>query len=199
MKNLLKENLKKHISVSDAELEKFCLFFEEKNVKKKALLLKQGEICSGEFFVVGGLLRLFHTNHLGEEQTLQFGEKNWWFADLDSLFNRTPSRLSIQAIEESQILFLPFEKRKIAQKELPFLDELFGKMLLKSYTAMQNRLIDNLSKTADERYLDYVHRYPSIVKRLSNIEMASYLGVSPASLSRIKTQILENNKKYSHL
>lgn len=186
---ILKQYFRKISPVPDEELNGFCELFEEKQIKKKAMLLVQGEICVQEIFVVEGLLRLFHTNALGEEQTLQFGVEHWWFADLHSLFNQTPSRLSIQALEDSKILTLSYENRKLAEKKFPFLNNLTKIMFQKGYTALQNRLIDALSKTAEERYLDYLKKYPHIVKRLSNIHIASYLGVSPESLSRIKSEI----------
>lgn len=194
MIEILQQHLQKHISVSSEKLGEFCALFEEKKVKKKEILLEQGSICSEEIFVVEGLLRLFHTNNNGEEQTLQFGVEEWWFADLDSFFNQTPSRLSIQALEDSRILTLSFKNRKLAEERFTFLNELTKTMLQKSYIALQNRLIDNLSKTADQRYLDYLYRYPHIVKRLSNIHIASYLGVSPESLSRIKSEISKRGK-----
>lgn len=189
MYQLLKKHLQKHISVSDKEMDRFCQFFEEKSLKKKDFLLKQGGICQYETFVTSGLLRMFHINEKGEEQTLQFGVEDWWFTDLDSFFNQVPSRLNIQALENSSVLVLSFENRQLATQQLPFIQELNWTMLRKSYNALQHRMIDNLSKTADERYLDYVKKYPHIVKRLSNIHIASYLGVSPESLSRIKNKI----------
>lgn len=189
MYSSLQQHLQKHISVSDEEINRFCQFFEEKSLRKKDFLLKQGEICQYETFVMSGLLRMFHINEKGEEQTLQFGVEDWWFTDLDSFFNRVPSRLNIQALENSSVLVLSFENRQLAAEQLPFIQELNWTMLRKSYNALQNRMIDNLSKTADERYLDYLKKYPHIVKRLSNIHIASYLGVSPESLSRIKNKI----------
>lgn len=186
MHYILKKHLQQHITTSDEELEKFCSLFEKKSVKKKEFLLHQGEICSNEIFVVNGLLRLFHINDKGEEQTLQFGVEEWWFTDLDSFFNQKPSLLNIQALEDSTILMLSYENRKIAEQELPFLPNLTQIMLQKSYTALQNRLIDNLSKTADLRYLDYIAKYPHIIKRLSNIEIATYLGVSHEFVSKIR-------------
>lgn len=186
----LKDHINSHIVALDEQIEEFCELFEPKPVKKKEFLLQQGNICFFESFVVDGVLRLFHINQDGEEQTLQFGVRDWWFADLDSLFNQKPSRLNIQALEDSQILTLSFEKRQFAYQKFPFLYQLTQIMLQKSYTALQNRLIDNLSKTAEQRYTEYIKKYPHIVPRLSNIEIASYLGISPESLSRIKKNIL---------
>ena len=186
----LKQHFVKHISAPQSELDRFCQLFELAEVKKKDFLLKQGEICKYGAFVIQGLLRTFHINAKGEEQTLQFGTEDWWFTDLDSFFNQIPSRLNIQALEDSTLLLLSYEKREKAREKFPFVEELNRVMLQKSYTALQNRLIDNLSKTADERYLDYIKKYPHIVKQLSNIQIASYLGISPESLSRIKTKIL---------
>ena len=186
----LKQHFAKHISAPESELDRFCQLFELAEVKKKDFLLKQGEICKYGAFVIQGLLRTFHINAKGEEQTLQFGTEDWWFTDLDSFFNQIPSRLNIQALEDSTLLLLSYKKREKAREKFPFVEELNRVMLQKSYTALQNRLIDNLSKTADERYLDYIKKYPHIVKQLSNIQIASYLGISPESLSRIKTKIL---------
>ena len=152
----LKQHFAKHISAPESELDRFCQLFELAEVKKKDFLLKQGEICKYGAFVIQGLLRTFHINAKGEEQTLQFGTEDWWFTDLDSFFNQIPSRLNIQALEDSTLLLLSYEKREKAREKFPFVEELNRVMLQKSYTALQNRLIDNLSKTADERYLDYI-------------------------------------------
>lgn len=186
MKHLLKENLKKYISVSDEELEKFCQLFEEKSIKKKEFLLQGGEICRFEAFIVKGLFKVFHLDKNGDEQILYFGDENWWITDFDSFDNENPSQLFIQALEESDILVISKENKEKAYRTMPFLHELFHRATKKTHIALQRRMIDNLSKTATERYWEYLEKYPKIAKRLSNIQIASYLGVSHEFISKIR-------------
>lgn len=186
MKHLLKENLKKYISVSDEELEKFCQLFEEKSIKKKEFLLREGDICRFEAFIVKGLFKVFHLDKNGDEQILYFGAENWWITDFDSFENENASRLNIQALEESEVLLISKENKEKAYQEMPFLHELFHKATKKTHIALQRRMLDTIAKTATQRYWEYLEKYPHIARRLSNIQIASYLGVSHEFVSKIR-------------
>lgn len=189
MKELLKENILKHISLSQNETEAFVNLFEKKLIRKKEFLLREGEVCKFEGFVSSGLLRVYHIDKNGFDQILYFAIENWWITDIDSFTNGTPSQLSIEALEDSEVLLISKEDKEFAYENLPKIEKLFRVMTQKTHVALQRRMIDNLSKTADQRYIEFVEKYPKLVQRLSNIQVAAYLGITNVFLSNIRKKI----------
>ena len=189
MTELLKKNITAHISLEDSEMEAFCNLFEHKNIKKKSFLLREGEVCRFEGFVIKGLFRVYHIDQNGFEQILYFAIENWWIKDIDSFTNETPSQLFIEAIEDSEILFIEKKEKEYAYMNLPKIEKLFRIMTQKTHVALQRRMIDNLSKTADQRYIEFIVKYPQLIQRLSNIQIAAYLGITNVFLSNIRKKI----------
>jgi len=189
MKDLLKQNIAQHISLSESETEAFCDLFQQKAIKKKSFLLREGEICRFEGFVTKGLFRVYHIDKNGFEQILYFAIENWWVTDIDSFTNGTASQLFIEALEDSEVLLISKEQKELAYETQPKIEKLFRVMTQKTHVALQRRMIDNLSKTADERYLDFIKKYPQIHQRLSNLQIAAYLGISHEFLSKIRKKI----------
>ena len=189
MKDLLKQNIAQHISLSESETEAFCDLFQQKAIKKKSFLLREGEICRFEGFVTKGLFRVYHNDKNGFEQILYFAIENWWVTDIDSFTNGTASQLFIEALEDSEVLLISKEQKELAYETQPKIEKLFRVMTQKTHVALQRRMIDNLSKTADERYLDFIKKYPQIHQRLSNLQIAAYLGISHEFLSKIRKKI----------
>lgn len=189
MKELLKDNILKHISLSQNELEAFVNLFEKKEISKKEFLLKEGEVCKFEGFVTKGLLRVYHIDKNGFEQILYFAIENWWITDIDSFTAETPSQLFIEALEDSQVLVISKKDKEFAYANLPKIEKLFRVMTQKTHVALQRRMIDNLSKTADQRYIEFSTKYPQLIQRLSNIQIAAYLGITNVFLSNIRKKI----------
>lgn len=189
MKELLKENILKHISLSQNELEAFVNLFEKKEISKKEFLLREGEVCKFEGFVSNGLLRVYHIDKNGFEQILYFAIENWWITDIDSFTTETPSQLFIEALEDSQVLVISKKDKEFAYANLPKVEKLFRVMTQKTHVALQRRMIDNLSKTADQRYIEFSTKYPQLIQRLSNIQIAAYLGITNVFLSNIRKKI----------
>ena len=189
MKDLLKQNIAQHISLSESETEAFCDLFQQKAIKKKSFLLRAGEICRFEGFVTKGLFRVYHIDKNGFEQILYFAIENWWVTDIDSFTSGTASQLFIEALEDSEVLLISKEQKEFAYENQPKIEKLFRVMTQKTHVALQRRMIDNLSKTADERYLDFIKKYPQIHQRLSNLQIAAYLGISHEFLSKIRKKI----------
>ena len=185
----LKQNIKIHVTLSDKELEKFCMLFMHNTFKKKMLLLREGEICTFEGFVIKGLFRIYHIDADGVDQVLYFATENWWITDIDSFTNVVPSQLYIQALEDSEVLLISKEDKEYAYIHLPEIEKLFRVMTQKTHVALQRRMIDNLSKTADQRYREFIEKYPQLVQRLTNQQIAAYLGVTNVFLSRIRKKI----------
>jgi CRP-like cAMP-binding protein len=185
----LKQNIANHIALSENETEAFCNLFQPKSLKKKDFLLRAGEVCRFEGFVVKGLFRVYHVSQNGFDQILYFAIENWWITDIDSFTNSIPSQLYIEAIEDSEVLLISKKDKEFAYTHLPEIEKLFRVMTQKTHVALQRRMIDNLSKTADQRYLDFIEKYPQIFQRLSNLQIAAYLGISHEFLSKIRRKI----------
>jgi len=184
----LKQNIKTHVTLSDEEMENFCMLFVHDAFKKKKFLLREGEICKFEGFVVKGLFRVYHIDADGFDQVLYFATENWWITDIDSFTNVVPSQLYIQALEDSEVLLISKEDKEYAYMNLPEIEKLFRVMTQKTHVALQRRMIDNLSKTADQRYREFIEKYPQLVQRLTNQQIAAYL-VTNVFLSKIRRKI----------
>jgi len=187
--HLLKENIAKHISLSETEVEQFCGLFRHHHIKKKDFLLSEGEVCKFEAFVTKGMFRVYHIDSNGFEQVLYFAIEDWWVTDIDSFINQRQSSLYIEALEDSEVLLISKEDKDYAYQHIPAIEKLFRVMTQKTHVALQRRMIDNLSKTADQRYIDFTEKYPQLAQRLSNIQIASYLGISHEFLSKIRKKI----------
>src|SRR4051812_26870506 len=189
MYQLLRENIEQHVHLTEAELSSFTELFELKNVGKKQMLLRAGEICRFEGFVTKGIFRVYHIDKNAAEQILYFAIENWWITDIDSFNNERPSQLFIEAIEDSGVLLISKKDKEFAYANLPKIEKLFRIMTQKTHVALQRRMIDNLSKTADQRYTDFIEKYPQLYQRLSNLQIAAYLGISHEFLSKIRNKI----------
>ncbi|KMQ62489.1 catabolite gene activator protein [Chryseobacterium sp. BLS98] len=190
MTESLKKHIRQYIEISDEKLEKYCSAFKIKKLKKKDFLLKEGEICEAEGFVLNGCFKVFRTDKNADEQILYFGVEDWWVSDIDSFINQIPSQLNIQAIEDSEILLISKEDKEKFYREMPEIESLMRLKFQMSIIALQRRIIDNLSKPSDERYQDFLKEYPKTAHRLTNIQIAAYLGVTPEFISRIRRKIV---------
>ena len=152
-------------------------------------MLREGEICGFESFVTKGLFRVFHIDQNGFEQILYFAIEDWWITDIDSFTNQRPSQLFIEALEDSEVLLISKKDKELAYETIPAIEKLYRIMTQKTHVALQRRMIDNLSKTADQRYIDFTAKYPTLAQRLSNIQIAAYLGISHEFLSKIRKKI----------
>ena len=189
MTTLLQKNIAAHISLSETEMESFCNLFEYKTIKKKSFLLREGEICKFEGFVTKGLFRVYHIDKNGFEQILYFAIEDWWITDIDSFTNEIPSQLFIEALEDSELLLISKKDKDFAYENLPKIEKLFRIMTQKTHVALQRRMIDSMSKTAEFRYVEFVEKYPQLIQRLSNIQGAAYLGITNVFLSNIRKKI----------
>jgi CRP-like cAMP-binding protein len=186
---ILKQNIARHISISESEMEAFCDLFQSKQVKRKSFLLKEGEVCRFEGFVTKGMFRVYHIDKNAAEQILYFAIDDWWITDIDSFTNERPSQLFIEAIEDSEVLLISKKDKDFAYANLPQIEKLFRVMTQKTHVALQRRMIDNLGKTAEQRYAEFIEKYPELFRRLSNLQIAAYLGISHEFLSKIRNKI----------
>lgn len=186
---LLQQNIAKHISLPEEEARQFCSLFAPKAFRRKEFLLREGQVCQYEAFVTSGLFRVFHLDANGFEQVLYFAPEDWWITDIDSFTNQKPSELYIEALEDSEVLMISRKDKDLAFETYPKIEKLFRIMTQKTHVALQRRMIDNLGKTADQRYEEFITKYPKLYNRLSNIQIAAYLGISHEFLSKIRKKI----------
>ncbi|SIP87835.1 cAMP-binding domain of CRP or a regulatory subunit of cAMP-dependent protein kinases [Chryseobacterium sp. RU37D] len=186
MYNLLYQNISRHIHLSEEEFQLFAEPFELKKSKKKEIVLHEGEYCNFEGFVLSGCFKIYFLNENGFEQTLYFAVENWWITDLDSLINNVPSTLNIEAVEESEVLMISKKEKENLYETLPQTEKLFRIMNQKSSVALQRRILSLMNKTADKRYLEFLEKYPGLEQRLTQQQIASYLGISHEFLSKIR-------------
>jgi len=188
--DLLKENIKKDVTVSELQLDVICNYFEPSSVSKNNMLLVQGQLCKFEGFVKNGCFRVYTIDKKGNENTLYFAAKGWWLMDLDSFMNHAPSVLNIQALEDSEVLLISKTDKELLYREVPVVERLFRIMSQKAIIAWQRRLVRNHCLTAKERYEHFVNTYPSIVSKLTDRQISSYLGITHEFLSKIKRKQL---------
>ena len=163
--------------------------FSPRKVKRKEKLLKTGTICKHYTFVVSGCFRMFGVDDRGFEHNIQFVAENDWVADLASFYTGKSSGLNIEALEASEILEIPQQDLYFLYNEIPMLNRIFKVMVEHKYIELQNRVLQNFSSTAEQRYLDFLEQYSFLANRLPNTQIASYLGITPEFLSRIRKNI----------
>ncbi|MGE3802307.1 MAG: Crp/Fnr family transcriptional regulator [Candidatus Kapaibacterium sp.] len=166
--------------------------FKERRVRRRQFILQEGDICKHNTFVVEGCFRMYAVDEKGKEHNLQFAVENWWIGDIGSFHSEEPSRLYIEALENSIILQINKEDQlKLFVDYLKF-NRIFRVFTENALVNAQRRILQNISSTAEERYLDFLHRYPDFFNRISNVQIASYLGVTPEFLSTIRKKLVKS-------
>jgi len=183
---LLKQNISKNLQIPNTELNTICNHFKPLGIKKKDFLLTQGSICKFEGFVLEGCFRIFTIDKKGNENTLYFAAKDWWLMDIDSFMNQSPSNLNMQALEDSKVLLIKKQDKMALYEVIPSVEKLFRIMSQKALVSWQRRLIRNHSFTAKARYFHFIKQYPDIVSKVTDKQIAGYLGISHEFLSKIK-------------
>ena len=185
MQTLILQNIAKHISLTKEQENYFLSLLKNKKVRKKLFLSQEGDISKGPFFVTEGILRSYTVDKNGFEHVLQFAPPGWWIADMYSLITQQPGSLSIDAVEDSEVLLLPKQELDKLYNEIPAFERFFRILAENALVTFQQRLIDNLSLTAKERYANFCKRYPLLIERLPQKQVASYIGVTPEFLSKM--------------
>ena len=182
-------NVCKNNEFTSAEVEYFNTILQHKKVPKKTLLLQEGEICTFEAYILKGCLRKYYINENGFEVIVQFAVEDWWISDIASFHEKKPSKLFIETLEDCELLILTTETKEKLLHKVPKFERIFRLLIQRNLSTMQNRLIDTIAKTAQEKYLEFIKLYPSISQRVAQHYIASYLGISAEFLSKIRTKL----------
>ena len=181
------------VSLSDSDIALIRDTYRLQKVRKKEFLFKQGANCAVEAFVLNGSFRMYYVDARGLEHVLYFAFSDWWVGDLAAFYQETPAHLSAQALEDSEVLVISREDKENLFEKIPALERLFRIVIQKNLTALQRRFLSTISETADERYKKLLARSPKIEQLVPQHQIASYLGILPESLSRMKRQLLKKD------
>jgi len=177
------------LSISEAQFAVVAQALTPKSVRKNELVVWQGEVERRGAFVVKGCLRSYVVDKKEKEHILQFAPENWWISDQYSMLRGLPAMFSIDAVEDSEVLLFGPDFFPLLQTIGPEFQAFFHTLLQNSVASMLRRLISTLSATAEERYLEFLQMYPTLVQRLPQRMIAAYLGITPESLSRVRKEL----------
>jgi CRP-like cAMP-binding protein len=188
--DLIIQNISKHITLTSDEELLFLSKIETKNYKAKTIILNAGEICKHSYFVNSGLVRSFNVNDNIVEHVLSFACEGWWIGDMYSLLSQKPGNLFIEVLEDAEVVLLSKENQEELYLEIPKLERFFRILTENSLVANQERLMDNLSLTAEERFEKFCKKYPTLIQKVPQKQIASYIGVTPEFFSKMKSKML---------
>ena len=188
MRELLIHNLSKYVSLTSDDVAVVESLFTYRHFRKHQYILQEGEVSRYENFICKGITRTYEVDDKGQEHIVQFGLEDWWVGDLYSFLTDTPSVYNIDCLEDTTVLQITKEKLDILYQKVPKMERHFRILIQNAFIASTKRLSSSLSKNALERYEEFVNRYPHIEQRVANHQIAAYLGITPQSLSRIRSQ-----------
>ena len=183
------QNLDQKIQLTDSEKELAKTFFLPKKLRKRQYLLQEGDASKYVAFVEKGMLRSYTVDDKGVEHIIQFAFEGWWIGDQYSFLTGEPSKYNIDALEDCELLLLSRSAEEQLLERLPKTERYFRILLQNSLIATQRRLIGSLSQPAEKRYTELVQSCPSIPQRVPQHMMASFLGITPETLSRIRRKV----------
>ena len=189
MFELLFQKFDEKIQLTEEEKEICRSYFTPKKLRKRQYLLQEGDPCRYVAFVEKGMLRLYSVDEKGSEHVMQFAFEGWWIGDQFSFLTGEPSVYNIDALEDCELLLLSKKAEDEMMAKVPKMERYFRILLQNSLIATQRRLISSLSRTAEEKYNELVQSCPTIPQRVPQHMMASYLGITPETLSRIRRQL----------
>jgi CRP-like cAMP-binding protein len=177
------------ISLTTGESRIFHSLLRPRRIRKRALLLQEGDICNFDAFIVKGCLRSFYINEDGGETNLSFSIEGWWVSDLQSFSDQAPSDMFIEALEDGELLLLDYRSKSELLDRVPKFERFFRLLLQHNLANLQRRWHASVSHTAEQRYISFIDNYPHIARRVTQTQIAKYIGVSPEFLSKMRSSM----------
>ena len=189
--SLLLNHIANYISLTEKEQKLLLSKTETVEYKAKTILLNAGEICKYSYFVNSGLLRSFNINDNIVEHVLHFACEGWWIGDMYSYISEKPGNLFLEVLEDAEVVIITKENQQQLYQEIPKLERFFRILAENSLVSHQERLMDNLSLTAEERFEKFCSKYPTLIQKVPQKHIASYIGVTPEFFSKMKARLLK--------
>jgi CRP-like cAMP-binding protein len=186
--SLLLQQIQKYLPLTEADSEKILSYFSHKKYLKKSILLNAGEVCRFEAFIMKGCVKTYFIDKDGMEVILSFATEGWWVSDIASFHHQVPSRMWIETMEDSELLFIQPAAKEELLKNFPVLERMFRLLVQRHLTAYQERLFANIALSAEERYHEFLKKFPELPVRVPQHQIAAYIGISPEALSRLRSR-----------
>lgn len=190
--NLFLEYIKKYIDLTTEEEELLLSKVVRRKYLKDQYIIQQGDVCKTECFILSGCTKTFYVDKEGQEHIVMFAIEDWWTSDMGSFITQTPADYNVQCIENTELIQISYETIETLYVQIPKLERFFRKIVERALVASQKRIIQNFSLTAKERYQIFKETYPKIEQRVPQYMIASYLGITKEFLSKIKSQLIQN-------
>ncbi|MDO5607919.1 MAG: Crp/Fnr family transcriptional regulator [Capnocytophaga sp.] len=187
MSQELRTHIEKIISLTDNEYDFVLSHFTSKKLKKHQFLVQESNYVIHDFWVIKGLVKAYHSDRNGKEHIMQFAMEDWWITDYQAYFSQTKATLNVSCLEDTEVLCLSLENRDNICEKLHKIEHFFRKKSNAGYVALQRRILSLLNSNAKERYEQFLIQYPSLLQRVPKTLIASYLGVSRETLSRLSS------------
>jgi CRP-like cAMP-binding protein len=195
MFEVLFKAINEKVLLTEEEHEICKTFFTPKKLRKKQYLLQQDDVCRFTAFVEKGALKSYTVDDKGNEHILQFSLEGWWVSDIYSFLTSEPASYNIEALEDCELLMLSQQSSEAMMDRLPKMERYFRLLGQNAIIAMQRRMVGSLSQSAVEKYSNLVRTYPNIIQRVPQHMIASYLGITPETVSRIRKNLTTAVKK----
>lgn len=187
MYELILAHVGRHVTLDKQDQDKFCEALQLRKLRRRQYLLQEGDYCRYDHFVIKGGLRQYEVDEEGRENVMQFGFEDWWITDWYSMLTNTPTVYNIEALEDTEVLQIERAKLEQLFLEIPLLERYFRIIILNAFVALQRRVLF-MQKSATERYEEFLVRYAHVEQRVSQQHVASYLGITRETLSRLKSK-----------
>lgn len=187
--NLIINNVSRFIELTDLEKQKYISLLKEVNIKKRDFLLQAGDVARYEYFITKGCLKTYSIDEDGKQHISMFGIEDYWTTDMASFISGEPSHFFVEALEDTELLAMPRTKYDLLFQEIPKFERFYRILYQRSLMSYIRRSNLNISMTAEERYIRFMERYPHIVRRIKQKDLAAYIGVTPEFISMIKLKI----------
>jgi CRP/FNR family transcriptional regulator, cyclic AMP receptor protein len=187
----INQNISKDVALSQEEITYFNELLTQKTIAKKKSLLEKGQLCDFEAYVIKGCFKVYFLDKNGNEIIISFPVEDWWLGDMVSFHQYLPSKLYIEALENSEIFLINAKDKELLYQKFPKFERVFRLKIHRHLIALQERLYFNYSLSAQERYEIFVGKYPHLLQRIPQLLIANYIGITPESLSRLRKKSLK--------
>lgn len=183
-------HLQKYVAISEEEAMPFFEKLSYCEFSAKQILLEQNQVCRGSYFILSGVVRAYTLDNQANEHVMHLALENWWISDMYSFITGKPGNYTIQALENCKLLYLSKEDQLALYDISPIIERYFRMLMENAYVSTLQRIQDNLSITAEDRYKAFHEKFPDLVYRIPDKHIASYIGVTPEFFSKMKSRML---------